>query len=257
MRIAAALAATGLSLSLYAAAPAGEVALGLGATDSSLIVVRIDGKETTVKLAGVTAGSERGAAFLKCLVAGRVVRVKGPHTGATVTLLDDTSVAAHVEEFLQTTTSSDPCAIGKAAYHAQPMRLPAAASKPPAKPQAQKVPERVIHVSVSSQPSEPPSLGVAPLGPAGRPQDYGPGYEAPPPAPAPENQPTIYSPPHVTSYQAPQVGTQSPESQAVPAQQNLGQGQTQAPQTYGPQPVPQQGPQPVPSTTYQNPPPPQ
>src|SRR5436190_10843400 len=120
MRIAAAVvAAAGLSLSLYAAAPAGEVALGLGATDSSLIVVRIDGKETNVRLAGAVAGNERGAEFLKCLVAGRVVRIRGSHSAATVMLLDDTNVAAHVAEFLQTSTASDPCTIGKGAYRPQ------------------------------------------------------------------------------------------------------------------------------------------
>jgi hypothetical protein len=97
-------------------APAGRVAMGVGAIDSNAIVVRVEGKETAVTLANVKAGSPTATAFLKCLVGGRVVRVKGPNSAATVTLLDDTSVADHVNEFLQSKTSMDPCALGKAAY---------------------------------------------------------------------------------------------------------------------------------------------
>src|SRR5213593_4704450 len=89
---------------MFAAIALSLVALGVGATDSNSIVVRIDGKETPITLAGVAGGSERGAAFAKCLVAGRVLHVKGPYSAATVTLLDDASVAAHVAEFLQTST---------------------------------------------------------------------------------------------------------------------------------------------------------
>ena len=98
-----------LALPLIAAAPKGTIALGVGASSSSEVVVKIDGKTATVKLAGVNNGTYAGQAFLQCLVAGRVVHVKGSRGAATVTLLDDTSVAAHVAEFLQTNTSSDPC----------------------------------------------------------------------------------------------------------------------------------------------------
>ena len=90
--------------------------MGVGAIDSNAIVVRSEGKESAVTLAGVQAGSTTATAFLKCLVAGRVVRIKGPSTAATVLLLDDTSVADYVNEFLQSKTSMDPCALGKAAY---------------------------------------------------------------------------------------------------------------------------------------------
>ena len=99
-----------------AARPSGQIAMGVGALDSNAIVVRVEGKETSVTLAGVQPGSAPATAFLKCLVGGRVVRVKGARTAATVTMLDDTSVAEHVNEFLQSRTAMDPCALGKAAY---------------------------------------------------------------------------------------------------------------------------------------------
>lgn len=104
------------ALLLLAATSSGQVGLGVGALDSNAIVVRIDGQEQAVTLAGAKAGSEEAKAFLKCLVAGRVLRVKGPHKAATALLLDDTSVADHVNEFLQSKTGIDPCELGKAAY---------------------------------------------------------------------------------------------------------------------------------------------
>ena len=60
------------------------LALGVGAADSNVIVVKIDGRETRLTLADATAGSERGAAFTQCLVAGRVLRVSGSNSAATV-----------------------------------------------------------------------------------------------------------------------------------------------------------------------------
>lgn len=107
-----------LAAHLLAAAPAhaGRVGLGVGALDSNAIVVRIDGRESAFTLAGLQAGSQPATAFLKCLVAGRVLRVKGSSSAATAMLLDDTSVADHVNEFLQSKTSSDPCELGKATY---------------------------------------------------------------------------------------------------------------------------------------------
>ena len=113
MRFLAALLAASLFL---AVPPSGQVSLGVGALDSNTIVVRIDGKEQAVTLADAKAGSAPATAFLKCLVAGRVMRIKGPHSAATALLLDDTSVADHVNEFLQSKTAMDPCELGKAAY---------------------------------------------------------------------------------------------------------------------------------------------
>lgn len=101
---------------LFAAVPPGQVSLGVSALDSNTIVVRVDGKEQAVTLSNTKSGSAPATAFLKCLVAGRVVRIKGPHSAATALLLDDTSVAGHVNEFLQSKTGMDPCELGKAAY---------------------------------------------------------------------------------------------------------------------------------------------
>src|SRR4051794_40389597 len=92
------------------------VALGIGATDSNTITVRIGGEETRVTLAGVSAGSERGTAFVQCLVAGRVLRISAPPSAPTAPLLDNTAVSSHVAEFLQSRTAADPCKLGKAAY---------------------------------------------------------------------------------------------------------------------------------------------
>ena len=107
-----------LAAHLLAAAPvhAGRTGMGVGALDSNAIVVRIDGQESAFTLSGVQSGSKPATAFLKCLVAGHVLRVKGPSSGATAMLLDDTSVADHVNEFLQSKTSMDPCELGKAVY---------------------------------------------------------------------------------------------------------------------------------------------
>ena len=107
-----------LAAHLLAAAPvhAGRTGMGVGALDSNSIVVRIDGHESAFTLTGLDAGSQPATAFLKCLVAGRVLRVKGSSSAATAMLLDDTSVADHVKEFLQSRTSMDPCDLGKAAY---------------------------------------------------------------------------------------------------------------------------------------------
>jgi hypothetical protein len=110
------LAALVLLATALSARPAGQIAMGVGALDSNALVVRVEGAQTSVTLAGVSGGSAPAAAFLKCLVAGRVVRIKGPRTAATVMMLDDTSVADHVNEFLQSRTAMDPCALGKAAY---------------------------------------------------------------------------------------------------------------------------------------------
>jgi hypothetical protein len=104
------------ALLLLAATSSGQVALGIGALDSNAIVVRLDGKQVAVTIAGAKPGSAPAMAFLKCLVAGRVVRIKGPRTAATVTMLDDTSVADHLKELEQSKTSMDPCELGKAAY---------------------------------------------------------------------------------------------------------------------------------------------
>lgn len=240
------------------AAIALTVALGVGATDSNTIVVRIDGKETPVTLAGVNAGSERGAAFVKCLVAGRVVRIKGPRTAATATLLDDTSVGAHVNEFLQTGTATDPCAIGRAAYQGAPKTVPAppvqrkSSSAAPAKK-----PVREVHVAFSSGNSSKDAYNVPrpatsrnewgvvrPPAPAAAPQpflDHQSVYATPPAAGVskPEQAPApIYAPPTATTSTAfPQAEVQQTLQQQS-SQPALVQSTSGAPPTttYAPKP---------------------
>src|SRR5437763_13521383 len=99
------------------------VALGVGAIDSNSITVLLDGKPTKIVLAGVAPGDARAAEFAQCLVAQRVVRISGPHSAARVTMLDDTAVSAHISEFMQTQTTSDPCALGQAAYQPKALRI--------------------------------------------------------------------------------------------------------------------------------------
>ena len=104
--------------------------MGVGAIDSNAIVVRLEGQETAVTLLNTKPGSAPATAFLKCLVADRVLRVKGPNSAATVLLLDDTSVADHVNEFLQSKTDMDPCELGKAAYRGKGKIVDAASRRP-------------------------------------------------------------------------------------------------------------------------------
>src|SRR5947209_5398749 len=183
---------------MLAAIAASVIALGVGATDANKIIVRIDGKETPIVLAGVSGGSERGAAFTRCLVAGRVVRVSGPHGAAKVTMLDDSSVANHVAEFLQSSTTADPCTIGKAAYQA-----PAPAAK------GKKAP-REVHVSFGS--SKPANKGTNPVLPSTDPRatEWGSTYRPPAPPPPPPDPARVapLAPPR--PYPPPRAGAPAP-----------------------------------------------
>lgn len=228
---------------MLAAIALSVIALGVGANDSNSIVVRIDGKETRVILAGVAAGSERGAAFAQCLVAGRVLRIKGPHSAATVTLLDDSSVASHVAELLQTSTTSDPCALGKAAYQPKPS-APKTAAAQPAKPAKKAV--RQVHVSFSSGSQSKESVRVPP--PVAK-SEWSSNYRPPAPPTKPSDQPVIATPPTAGTYQPPVAGTYTPPTvttttvtPAPPAQPSL--------QQQGTQQIPQTTTTTVPTTTY-------
>ncbi len=248
MRTVPAAVALVLTLPLYAAAPSGQIAMGVGATDSSSIIVRMDGKESPVTLAGVTSGSERGAAFLKRLVAGRVVRVNGPRSAATATLLDNTSVAGHVNDFLQTSTTSDPCTLGRAAYN---VALPLVARRQSAAParatKAAKAaaPKREAHVSFAAGKSDPNNLSVKGSNPA-----VSAAYTAPAPTPKPANQPGAYNLPQATTYTPPQASplTSLPQGAAqtlqgaAPPRATLPQPNTEAPNA-APRPT-------TPTTTY-------
>jgi hypothetical protein len=221
------------------------LALGVGAADSNVIVVKIDGKETRVTLAGINAGSERGTAFAQCLVAGRILRVSGSHSAATVTMLDDSAVSAHIAEFLGTQTSSDPCALGKAAYQPKAPRAVAAAPLPVV---TKKKPVREVHVSFAGGSMSADSVKM----PAPTPQPTAP-YRPPAPPAQPSNQPTYANPPTAQTYKPPTTQASAPQ----PAGTTSGLAQTGAQQSLQQQPteqMQQQKTETIPTTTYSPPP---
>ncbi|MEK6372387.1 MAG: hypothetical protein AABO58_06795 [Acidobacteriota bacterium] len=233
---------------MFAAIALSVIALGVGANNSNSLIVRIDGKETRVTLAGVAAGSERGAAFANCLVAGRVLRIKGPHSAATATLLDDSSVAGHVAEFVQTNTTSDPCAIGKAAY--QP-KIPTTAPKAAATAQPAKKPVRQVHVSFAT--GTQPKEGVRVPPPPVTTGEWANTYRPPAPRPKPSDQPVISQPPPAVTYQPPVAGTYTPPTVTATTVTPAPRAQPSLEQQ-GTQQLPQQGTTVVPTTTYVPPP---
>ena len=146
---------------MLAAIAASVLALGVGATDANSIVVRINGKATSLSLAGVAGGSQPGTAFAKCLVAGRILQISGPGSAAAATLLDGHSVAALVREFLETTTSSDPCTLGKAAYQPVRMVVNAPSTSPSTSSANPRKRGREVHVSFTSGTMTEEALRVA------------------------------------------------------------------------------------------------
>ncbi len=112
-----------LSISLAAVSHAATIALGVGAVAPNEVIVKIDGHDSHLRLAGVKpSGDPAAATFLRCLVAGRVLRVQPSSAGtAKITMLDDSVVADLVNEYFDTTTKIDPCALGKAAYQPKPL----------------------------------------------------------------------------------------------------------------------------------------
>jgi hypothetical protein len=221
------------------------LALGVGAADSNVVIVKIDGKETRLTLAGVSGGSERGTAFAQCLVAGRVLRVSGPHSAAKVTLLDDTAVSAHIAEFLGTQTSSDPCTLGKAAY--QPKAVRAAAAPLPVVTK-KKQPVREIHVSFPGGQMSKDSVKMS----ASYPVPPPPSTYQPPVERQPSNQPTYANPPTAQTYTPPTTQATAPQAAGTTsglaptsAQQGLPQQKTETMQ--------QGKTETIPTTTYSPP----
>ncbi len=212
--------------------PKGVVGLGVGAASSTDVIVKINGKNETVKLAGIKNGTYAGQAFLNCLVQQRIVRVD--RTANRVTLLDGSSVADHLAEFLLSKTSTDPCAIGKAAY--TPATPPLASSVAVAQPgEAAAAPSKrrgTVSFGSSNSKMDPNAVKVSPSQPEER-RTY-----AAPAQPAPTNQPTYYRPPTVGTVQIPQgttsalpnVGTSTVPSQGTVAPQ---QAQPYAPPSPG------------------------
>ena len=112
-----------LSMSLAAVSHAATIALGVGAIAPNEVIVKIDGHDSHLRVAGVKpSGDPAAATFLRCLVAGRVLRIQPSSGGAAkITMLDDSVVADLVNEYFDTTTKIDPCALGKAAYQPKPL----------------------------------------------------------------------------------------------------------------------------------------
>jgi hypothetical protein len=232
-----------LAVPLIAAAPPrGTVALGIGAASSSEVVVKIAGKNVTVKLAGISNGTYAGQAFLQCLVASRIVRVD--RAAGRVTLLDGTSVADHLAEFLQSRTSTDPCTLGKAAYVPQP---PALASSVVVNPPGSGAPapaRREGHVSFGSG----SALGGLDLGASPAPA----AQRAPAKAPAAANdQPTIYNPPTMSTVTPQSTKTYTPPTQSTTTVGSTGTSAPPSTQTYTPPTV---GTTTIPTTTQPPPP---
>jgi len=218
---------------MAAAAPKGVVGLGVGAASSNEVIVKINGKNETVKLAGIQNSTYAGQAFLQCLVAQRIVRVD--RSANRVMMLDGSSVADHLAEFLLSKTTTDPCAIGKAAYI--PATPPLASSVQVAQP------------GEAAAATPPKRRGTVSFGSSGAKMDpnavkFTPSQEeqrhtySTPPQPAPTNQPTYYRPPSVGTVQIPQGSTtnlQNPGTTTIQSQGTVtpAQAQPYAPPTPG------------------------
>lgn len=93
-------------------AVAATIGLGVGAASSTEVIVKVNGKDSVVKVTGAPQGNQSSKVFLQCLVAKRVLKM----TGGKVLMLDGSNVADYLAEFAQSKTSADPCELGKAAY---------------------------------------------------------------------------------------------------------------------------------------------
>jgi hypothetical protein len=235
---------------LAAAPPRGVVGLGIGAASSNEVIVKIAGQNETIKLAGIKHGTYAGQAFLQCLVARRIVRVD--RAANRVTMLDGSSVADHLAEFLLSQTASDPCTIGKAAYApATPPLASAVVVAPPNAAGGTAAPaKREGHVSFGSEGSKmnPESVKISntPAGSTSKPQTYG----LPPATAPPSGVPTIYRPPTPGTVQVQPGSTYTPSAPGTSTPGSPGTVQVQPGSTYTP---PQAGTTTIPSTST-NPP---
>ena len=94
--------------------PGVVIGLGVGAAGANEVIVKIQGKDTRVKLAGLKPGSDEARLFLQCLVAKRVVRID-PKQGRAW-LLDEVEINDRMRRFLENPPSLDPCDAGRGAY---------------------------------------------------------------------------------------------------------------------------------------------
>jgi hypothetical protein len=216
-----------LAVPLIAAAPRGTVALGVGAASSSEVIVKIAGKNVNVKLAGINNGTYAGQAFLQCLVASRVVRVD--RAAGRVTLLDGTSVADHLAEFLQTRTASDPCMLGKAAYVPQAPALASAVVVNPPNGQPAAPAKHEGHVSFGGSSSLSGGLNI------GSSSATQPSRVPKAAAPAQANdQPTIYRPPTMGTVTPQSTQTYTPQTQSTTTYGSVNTSTPPSTQTYTP-----------------------
>jgi hypothetical protein len=143
-----------LLISLAAVSHAATIALGVSAVAPNEVIVKIDGRDSHVRLSGVKpSGDPAAASFLRCLVAGRVLRVQ-PSSGGTakITMLDGSIVADLVNEYFDTTTKIDPCALGKAAYQPKPLH-PVEATAAETTPAGATSTKRTVNWSIPSSPA--------------------------------------------------------------------------------------------------------
>jgi hypothetical protein len=144
-----------LSMSLAAVSHAVTIALGVGAIAPNEVIVKIDGHDSHLRISGVKpSGDPAAATFLRCLVAGRVLRVQpSPGGAAKITMLDDSVVADLVNEYFDT-TKIDPCALGKAAYQPKPLH-PVEATVEQTTPAGPASTKRKAKMTFPSLPSSP------------------------------------------------------------------------------------------------------
>ncbi len=206
--------------------------LGMGAASGDSVVLKIDGRDRTISL-GTGTSTIAAESFLKCLVTDRVIRVERTRSGTKLLMLDKSNVADHLHEFLETKTTTDPCALGKAAYTPVLARLAApaeaAVAAPPvaeAAPQPARPAAKKRVARTPKQPAPMPNGGTeVVLGPA-----------------APRSMPNA---------SGAAAGAQTPYQPKTPYQQP-----TQAPPPTMPVGTPAMGPTPttMPSTTATSPP---
>ncbi len=155
----------GLLATAFVALPssAQTYGLGMGAASGDSVVLKIDGRNTTLHL-GTGASTSAAESFLTCLVTDRVIRVERTGPAAKLLMLDKSNVADHLREFLETKTPTDPCALGKAAY--TPVLAPlepgdagvaAARAATPAAPSAPAEPKKKL--GHGAQPAAPMANG--------------------------------------------------------------------------------------------------
>lgn len=222
-----------VSFTFFAVAARSDiVALGVGANSPSEVVVKIDGKDVHLSIEGTKpSGDPAARTFLQCLVAGRVVSVhKTSARAAKVTMLDGTSVADLVNEFLDTTTKIDPCTLGKGAYQPQYARASGDATSQPVAEKPSRA-KHEVHISYGSTTSKAPPPPLMP-----RETTY-PDRPRTTPQPQPSEIPTLAAPQPMSTYRPGEARIAAPPTASTTT---IGTGSTSTPpatEPYTPQPA--------------------